>query len=355
MNRSMRAAGTGVAALALAVATQAPASAATVQAPLATHLIGPLGLAVTADGTSYVAQTFTGTVTTVSPTGARTDVATGVAGVSGLTIDPDGSVVHTYSIQPENGDPQTGQLRRLSPSGKLTVIGRIGKHEVSQNPDGTNTYGFQGLSASCASQVPPQIGGNPYRGRLDTHPYAVSALPGGGYAVADAGANAVLKVKDNVVTTLTVLPPVAKTISAGEAAALHLPACVVGKTYNFEPVPTDVEVAPDGMLYVSSLAGGPEDGSLGALGGVFRVDPSTGATVRVGSGFAGATNLAIGPQGRVYVTELYKGRVSFLKYGHAVGLLKVPSPGAIEFARGKLYVTTDVLSPSGGNLTTITF
>ena len=41
-------------------------------------------------------------------------------------------------------------------------------------------------------------------------------------------------------------------------------------------MPTDIEVGPDGKLYVTSLPGGPEDGTLGANGRVLQVKPASG-------------------------------------------------------------------------------
>ena len=41
-------------------------------------------------------------------------------------------------------------------------------------------------------------------------------------------------------------------------------------------MPTDIEVGPDGQLYVTSLPGGPEDGSLGLNGRVLKINPATG-------------------------------------------------------------------------------
>ncbi len=55
-------------------------------------------------------------------------------------------------------------------------------------------------------------------------------------------------------------------VTKESAAALELPDCVVGVTYAFEPVPTDVEVGKDGYLYVTTLPGGPESPALGARG-----------------------------------------------------------------------------------------
>jgi hypothetical protein len=92
----------------------------------------------------------------------------------------------------------------------------------------------------------------------------VSALPGDAWVVGDAGGNDLLKVdKHGRITVLSVLPRQPSVITAEAAAGLGLPDCVVGATYNFEAVPTDVEVAADGKLIVSLLPGGPEDPSLG--------------------------------------------------------------------------------------------
>ena len=77
------------------------------------------------------------------------------------------------------------------------------------------------------------------------------------------------------IKTIAVLPPRPEVISQEQAESFGFPACTFGKTFNFEPVPTDVEVGRNGEPYVSSLPGGPEDASLGARGGVFRVNPWT--------------------------------------------------------------------------------
>jgi sugar lactone lactonase YvrE len=127
--------------------------------------------------------------------------------------------------------------------------------------------------------------------------------------------------------------------------------CTVGKTYNFEPVPTDVELGPDGLLYVSSLPGGPEDASLGARGAVFSIDLATGAVTKVAGGFLGATNLAVAPDGTIYVAEMFGNRISTVSAGTPKPFADVPSPAAVEWANGKLYATIDVF----GNGSVVTF
>jgi hypothetical protein len=168
--------------------------------------------------------------------------------------------------------------------------------------------------------------------------------------VADAGGNSLVRVEDGQVSTLAVLPPVPMEISAGLAGAFGLPDCVIGTDFQLDPVPTDVEVGPDGMLYVSSLPGGPEDGSIMGLGGVFRVDPWTGSVQRVASGFTGATDLAVTKDGTIYVTEFFVGSVSKVVAGAREEVVSFPAPPlSIEQHKGMLYVGL-----ANGSVVTIT-
>ncbi|HEX5333913.1 MAG TPA: hypothetical protein VFW79_14830 [Cellulomonas sp.] len=80
-------------------------------------------------------------------------------------------------------------------------------------------------------------------------------------------------------------------VSADAAAAFGLEPCVVGHDFALEAVPTDMEVGRHGDLVVSSLPGGPEDGSLGANGRVFSLDPRSGNLSQLASGLAGATKI----------------------------------------------------------------
>jgi sugar lactone lactonase YvrE len=199
-----------------------------------------------------------------------------------------------------------------------------------------------GASPACLAQWPEQAGPATYTGILDSHPYAVVLAPGGVY-VADAAGNDILRVTPNgTISTIAVLPPQPTMITAEIAAANGLPDCTIGLTYNFEPVPTDVEVAPNGTLYVSLLPGGPEDPSLGARGSVYAVNPRTGTTQKIAGGFAGATNLATGPDGTIYVSELFADRIAVVRGGTTVDTIALSQPAAVEYARGMLYASTNV-------------
>lgn len=170
--------------------------------------------------------------------------------------------------------------------------------------------------------------------------------------VGDAGGNDLLQVdRHGRISVLSVLPRQPTTISASGAAALGLPDCVVGAVYNFEPVPTDVEVAANGRLVVSLLPGGPEDPSLGARGAVYSVNPRTGHATRLAGGFAGATNVALGSHGRIFVSELFAGRISVIDHGRVRPYVDLAGPLGLTYAHGTLYAGTSGPTDAEGNPT----
>jgi sugar lactone lactonase YvrE len=135
-------------------------------------------------------------------------------------------------------------------------------------------------------------------------------------------------------------------VTAEAAEELGVPECVIGHEYGFEPVPTDVEMGPDGMLYVTSLPGGPESEALGANGSVFRVDPATGASERIVTGLVSATGLDLAPNGDMYVAQLFAGSIVRVPAGtdtpepyKTVGL-----PADVEWREGRIFATTNVLA-----------
>jgi hypothetical protein len=163
--------------------------------------------------------------------------------------------------------------------------------------------------------------------------------------VADAAGNDLITVSPSGFRTeIATLPAQPVKITKGLAHKFGMPGCVVGHKFWFEPVPTDVEVH-DGLLYVTVLPGGPEDPSLGARGKVYTVDPSNGDTTLIGKGFLSATNLAVSSKGKVYVTELFGGQVSTIKDGMAKRVKAFPQPAAIEWYRGRLFVSGGLEGP----------
>ncbi|ANH36700.1 NHL repeat protein [Nocardioides dokdonensis FR1436] len=313
--------------------------------PVVHGLTSPLSLAVTDDGTVYVSQNFAGLLMRRLP-GKKAQVIASVAkgGEAGAVSVRGGAV--TYAVS--RGHNEVGKIRRIDAQGRDRGVADLGKHERRSNPDGDVTYGFRGISKSCAAKLPKQVGPATYTGSVETHPYATTSAPGVTY-VADAGANAVLAISGHKVSTVAVIPPAVTEITKARAKANGLPGCTVGLDYRFESVPTDVEIGPGGQLYVSSLPGGPEDGSVGRLGAVYVVDPASGTTERLARGLVSATGLAVDPGGDVYVSELFKNRISRIADGSSKAKTwrKVTMPGDLEISGGRLWATTDVLKGTG--------
>ena len=355
-----------VAALALGVGltglTAIPAAAVTVSEPIADGLVTPLGLAVGSDGTFYIAEAFASTLTAIDRGGNRSTVDTPAGSTAGVDALGRGTLVYTVTGFPETEDePPPTFLHRITPAGKPRVLASPSAHEEEQNPDSVNTYGFTDLDQECLDQIPPFVP-PPYPGIVESNPYSVAITPGG-WVIADAAANTIITVRPNGrMATLAVLPPVPQAITAEIAAGFGLPDCAVGESYYGEPVPTDVEVGPDGHYYVSTLPGAPE---LPGSGAVWRVNSRSGDLTKIADGFTSAVDLAVAADGTIYVAELgvtdfstggaTGGRISTITPAGVNVLVEVNEPGALEISRdGTLYATVDVLSETGGRLVEVT-
>lgn len=283
-------------------------------------------------------------VGSVKRDGSLAPVVASAPGTSGVAA-AHGRIAYTTTV----GGPPTGPITAsgltiVGPGGRTTSADTLA-YETAKNPDAGVHYGVTNPSA-CVRDAFEGIGlPVDYTGAIDSHAYSVAAY-GHDWIVADAGANALLRVsRSGRISTVAVLPAQPATITAQAAAAFGLPDCVVGVTYAFESVPTDVEVGPDGQLYVTTLPGGPEDASLGARGSVYRVDPRSGRTKLVATGLLGATNLALS-RGRIYVTEFFAGRVSVIRNGKVGEFLYLPGAVSIEAGPGgSLYAGTGLAGP----------
>jgi hypothetical protein len=325
---------------------------------IASGLVTPLSLEIGDHGTAYVSQNFTGELLRIKRDGTTKTIASTGGDELGAVSERRGTIYYATTGQ----DPAhpSAKLWAFRKGDAPKEIGDLYEHENTRNPDQIKTYGFRGLPQSCASQLPDEVGPATYKGLVDSHPYASLPTRRGIY-VADAGANAILRVRHGKVHTVAVMPAAKPVlITAANRAALGLPECTEGYRYRFEFVPTDVEMGRDGWLYVTSLPGGPEDASLGARGTLHKVNPYTGRTKLVASGFVGATNLAVGPSGQIAVAEMFggangEGRVTLVRPGsHHRKHLALTTPGALEWVGNRysshLYVTTDAFVPdSTGN------
>lgn len=326
-----------------AAATPPPPGPAVVTSGLSSPLqmdVGPTGRILVTQETA---------VSIVSPGGnVSTLVDTSPAGPGGVAFSPLGGVLYTTS------DFEAGQhlLKYRAPNGTTKTLADLGAYETAKNPDKVNSYGIQGLKPGCVSQIPDELKPFvlPYTGLVDSHPYALAATPVGVF-VAEAGGNDVLFVDwTGHISTIAVLPPRPIKLTAAGAAANGLPACVAGHIFKAEPVPTDVELSPGGKVLVTSLPGGAEDDSLGSNGAVFQVDACGGRPTLIANGFLGATNLAVAPDGTIYVAELFGNKVSKVVKGRPSPVIDLDMPAALEWSNGKLLATTNVFVPAGGQI-----
>ena len=295
--------------------------------------LGPVFQIALRHGTVYYADG-AGTINKLTPSGPKV-IAT-FADASGVEFSRDGKTMAVAHGSP-GASPQAVTLVR---KGKPNIVVSTIDYENKVNPDRNKKYGIvAGGNPYCVNEIETLTQGPAsYTGIKDSHPYQVAALKGGSFAVAEAGGNDILRIgPKGGISTIAVLPPQPVKLTAEQAGALGAPHCA-GATYAFESVPTDVERGPGGSLLVSTLPGGPEDPSLGARGSVYLVS-KRGHVTRLATGFAGATNLAYA-KGRIYVSELFAGKVTKLGWGGRKTVLTIAAPLAVEATRKRLYVGT---------------
>lgn len=183
----------------------------------------------------------------------------------------------------------------------------------------------------------------------DSNPGGI-ARTRGGYVVADAGANAVLKVSAHGrIRVLGVLD------SPGTAPAPFPPFPEI----EMQAVPTSVFAAPDGSVYVSELVGFP---FAAGYSRIHRFSKSGSHSI-VATGLTNVTDLAwyrgslyavqIADEGLLAAGEdLPMGSLVKVVPGGAAETVvdNLPAPYGVAFARGRAYLTTCAVCPDGGQV-----
>lgn len=407
----------GAAALIVAMTAPVAAQDPTVET-VADGLRAPRGIAIAPGGALYVAEAgtagdecmaegegpggqmcfgLTGGVTRIRPNGDVRRIVRGlpsvgagpeVLGISDVALGPDDGI---YLVMNSGGDPAdresmppdlalyAGWLVRGVLGAGIEPWVDVAAYETANNPDG---------------------------GPLDANPYSIAVIEDG-VLVADAGANALLKVADDgTISTIAVFPPTEHLFPAEMLAAMggapegEMPAEAEAAAETSEPaegaetsegaegaetsepaeeemvplpveaVPTSVVVGPDGDYYVGQLTGGPFP-----IGGasVWRVTPE-GEVSEYATGFTNIIDIAFGPDGTLYVAEIvHEGLMGVFVGGAApVGAIhsvppgggsstlllsdeRVMAPGGIAVDReGAIYVSVGTLIPDGGAVVKIT-
>jgi hypothetical protein len=234
-------------------------------------------------------------------------------GIDGVGVRPDGTVFAVETSGPPRdirGLPrrfrrQAGKLFNVT-SGDRRPVGDISAFEYARNVDGV-------------------------RGDRNSNPYAVLGLSGR-TIVADAGANAILDVRNGRVSLLAVIP----------------------KNGRQQAVPTSLALGPGGDIFVGELALGAGVGKAR----VWRVPAAGGSPVQFATGFTTISGLAFGPDGSMFVTELFRNPRSETLRGDVVrvapdgtrtqlgvGKLTAPAGAAVD-AQGRVYVSNLSVAPA---------
>lgn len=314
-SRTLRVLSTAAAAaLAVSLGAAAPASAknrpastsGTSPVLVSNEVFAPLHLVPGPGGRSlYVADAFPGTVVRIDLRRSATSTAT-VGTDLGFApgVEVKGKRVYVVrsagEVGPEEQSPT--YLSRVQRGGGPVDLVDLLALERRLNPD---------------QQTP--------NGDAESNPYDLVAYRGG-FIVADAGGNSLIRVFAN-----------------GEAGVLtRLPLVTTGPRCSVEenqgqigcdPVPTGVALDKDGYLYVSGL------GAF-AAGQLWKIDPRTGRIVQTLATPAGSpplTDVAVGDDGDLYVSSIVTGRVYRLSDGIWTSVA-ITAPAGLAFTRGTLYV-----------------
>ena len=256
-------------------------------------LDNPRGLAFGPEGALYVAE---------AGRGGPGPPCVAVRGVS--CYGPTGAVSRLWRGEQERvatGLPSYGNAASATGPHDIAFLGRGGAYV-------TIGLGLEGLPRSSLGVVADQFGQlvhlpasgnwnpvtdiaayefevNPAGGLTDSNPYGLLAEPGN-RVVADAGANALLRVGAN------------GDISTVATFAARPNPTAIGPPF-VDAVPTAVAVGPDGAYYVSELTGFP---FVPEFARILRVVPGQTPTV-AWSGFTMVIDIAFSPDGSLYVLE----------------------------------------------------
>lgn len=268
---------------------------------VATGLANPRGIAIGPDGTLYIAESGVGGEGPCAKGPDGTDECFGESG--GLTKVANGvqeRIVDGLASRAAEGGVNASGPNDVALSGDnlYLLIGYGGDPATRVDVNaGGDQFGY--LLAVDNGQVSPVIdvssyetANNPDKGMIDSNPFALVMYQDGTGLIVDAGMNALLQLgKDAKLSTLAVFPN--EQAKAPDGSEIPMNA-----------VPTDVVTKDDGSYLVGQLTGFPfpPDGAR-----VFTVPAGGGDPTVAYDDFTNIIDLAMGPDGSLYVLEFNKG------------------------------------------------
>lgn len=240
-----------------------------------------LGLATAPNGDILVADAGAGIATRTG----HLEIA--LPGVTDTAPIGRGSMWATTGGAPEPADVGQG-LYRVS-KGQNRLIADLWAFEAANDPDGAG---------------------------VDSNPFDVASLGGRAALVADAAANALLRItiRGDIEVIATFPTEFVSTANFNELAGCPpvAPLCATGGEPELpaQAVPTSISIGPDGYFYVGELKGFPAPTNES---NVWRIDPDASGAMCGSSpdcvkvfdgGFTSIIDLAFGDDGMLYVTEL---------------------------------------------------
>lgn len=263
-------------------------------------------LAATPDGAILVGD-FTSvkeirgeTIETIATLNTSSGPVYGPATINGLEATNRGN----YFVATGGPDQAIGAGVWHVSRGRATLVGDIETFENTVDPD-VNAPGA--WKDPACEFLPGQFSPGP-----QSNPYHLAALSGSEVLLGDAAGNSLLKVKKNGdVDWVAVFPPASDGDPADSGNWLVLFPLSAETDCYVQPVPTAVDVGPDGAYYVGELTGA-TPGSVPATGWsrVWRIEPGSenvtcpSAECQVAlDGFTSIIDVTFGPDGDLYVVE----------------------------------------------------
>lgn len=274
--------------------------------PIASGFDGPLHIAFGPGNSLYVASAglngSPGIDKVNLKSGAVRRITTPNGFAPGIDVRGNGNVLFTLSegAGPEEQGPTW--LKRVNASGRVTTVADMLAIERRLNPDGQD----------------------PNAPDAESNPYSVLALPGR-TIVADAAGNSLIELRPHrrarVLTAFPVFAaPGCQNANPGVGALC-------------DPVPTDVEMGPDGYLYVSGL--GAE-----VQGHIYKVNARTGAIVRTWGDLPPLTGIDVDRDGTIYAAALFTNQVFRIGCRGGTTVAEIPAPADVELGHGMVLVSS---------------